>query len=318
MSGADTQKIFRVASVQKPFSMLGNGMLQDERLTIEARGFLASIMSRGPNWIFHISWAQKAHGIGRDKAYRIINELVKEGYCIRTRQIARSGQVVSWEYHFTDCPELYHEQSEAQQRVSPDPENQEVVESVTFVPVPEKPDPAQPDPENQDAYKGKTLRKNRKEENTDTTARDALPDGGRKDQPEAKAKLNGRNPAQGRLLESVSPTSTARACFEQFRSVAQEVGFIEPKIMTASREAGIRQILQTYGEASWAQALANARNSVFLKGNNGAGWVMSLDDMLKEKIYVRLLEGGFVGKPTLVVGDGSSYSKNGTYTGRTL
>jgi hypothetical protein len=63
--------IFRVANRHKPYAQLGNGMLRDSRLSFEARGVLAFILSFPSNWHFGLAWLCRDQGIGRDKARRI-------------------------------------------------------------------------------------------------------------------------------------------------------------------------------------------------------------------------------------------------------
>ncbi len=119
------QTVFRVARTHKPYAQLGNAMLQDKRLSIEARGLLGSIMSRPTNWRFHVSWLMAEHAIGRDKTYRLVRELMAGGYCIRSQERTASGAWGPIEYVFTDDPPSF----------------------AALPPLPEKPD-AVPRPEN--------------------------------------------------------------------------------------------------------------------------------------------------------------------------
>jgi hypothetical protein len=98
------QTIFRVASRQKPYAQLGNGMLRDKRLSFEARGALAFILSFPSNWQFALAWFCRDQGIGRDRARRIIREHVTTGYCVRTQERTPSGSWGSITYTFTDEP----------------------------------------------------------------------------------------------------------------------------------------------------------------------------------------------------------------------
>ena len=102
--GERPRTIFRIASRHKPFAQLGNGMLRDQRLSLEARGALSFILSYPENWKFHEAWFCRETGIGRDKARRIIRELLDVGYCHRRRRRAPDGTLGAAEYIFTDEP----------------------------------------------------------------------------------------------------------------------------------------------------------------------------------------------------------------------
>jgi hypothetical protein len=75
--------ILRVASRHKPYAQLGNAMLRDKRLSFEARGVLAFILTYPSNWQFGLAWLCRDQDIGRDRARRIIREHVTAGYCQR-------------------------------------------------------------------------------------------------------------------------------------------------------------------------------------------------------------------------------------------
>ena|SRR5215831_8332416 len=130
------QTIFRVASRHKPYAQLGNGMLRDKRLSLEARGALAFILSFRSNWRFGLAWLCRDQAIGRDRARRIINEHVTAGYCQRGRTRNDDGTLGQYEYVFTDEPECL---------ASPAPENPTVV-TTDWKPVAGEPALANPTP----------------------------------------------------------------------------------------------------------------------------------------------------------------------------
>ena len=68
---------------QKEFVCLKNSVLQDGNLSIEALGLWAHCMSRPDNWTFHISQLCQHFGVGKNKLYKIINQLIAEGYAFR-------------------------------------------------------------------------------------------------------------------------------------------------------------------------------------------------------------------------------------------
>jgi hypothetical protein len=117
---ATDRTIFRVASRHKPYAQLGNAMLRDTRLSFEARGVLAFILTYPSNWQFGLAWLCRDQAIGRDRARRIIREHVAVGYCQRGRTRNADGTLGAYEYVFTDEPECLPPQPEKASVVTTD------------------------------------------------------------------------------------------------------------------------------------------------------------------------------------------------------
>ena len=130
-----TRTIFRVASRQKPYSMLGNDALRDERLSLEARGALCFILSWPEDWRFNLDWLMRETGIGRDKARRIVKDLEAHGYCKLTRVRNADGTLRDYEHLFTDEPSHL---------LKPAPENPSPASATAGVQVPGHPKPVNP------------------------------------------------------------------------------------------------------------------------------------------------------------------------------
>jgi DNA-binding MarR family transcriptional regulator len=123
------QRIFRGRHTSN-FSALSNKIWEDEKLSVEAKGTLGYLLSRPPNWHVRIAQVGRKLRIGRDKLYRIIDELIGAGYLER-RQGRKGGAFRPVSYYVRDA-------------------------SVANLSRPEKPYPAQPyaaqpDTANQDA-----------------------------------------------------------------------------------------------------------------------------------------------------------------------
>jgi hypothetical protein len=84
------QRIFR-GRHKSNFSALSNGIWEDEKLSIEAKGTLGYLLSRPPNWHVRITQVGRKLNIGRDKLRRIIRELIEAGYVERVQ--VRKGKV---------------------------------------------------------------------------------------------------------------------------------------------------------------------------------------------------------------------------------
>lgn len=129
------------------YAIIPNGVAEDMRLTFEARGVLCYLLAKPNDWRVEIRDLMRSGGIGRDKVYRILNELLSAGYIERRRNRNENGTISEVEYIVYDDPvpdELpFPEKPEV---AIPLPEKPEMAS-----PLPEKPYPAKPYPENTDA-----------------------------------------------------------------------------------------------------------------------------------------------------------------------
>lgn len=82
------------------FAQIPNQWLRDNRLSLEARGLLAQIMSHAPGWNLSIQSIASQNNIGRDKVRRILNELFEYGYLERSETQAHDekGRLVGFDY----------------------------------------------------------------------------------------------------------------------------------------------------------------------------------------------------------------------------
>jgi hypothetical protein len=96
------------------YTQIGNAMLRDERLSLEARGCLSLALSRPENWQFS---GRRFFGKG-SRGYRICHEVVRFGYCRRTRERKPDGTWGPIAFEFTDVPNAF----------APLPQNREVVD----------------------------------------------------------------------------------------------------------------------------------------------------------------------------------------------
>jgi len=131
------------------FAIVPNAIAEDDRISFEARGMLVYLLAKPNDWEVRIGDLQRAGSIGRDKAYRILGELIDAGYVTRSKQRRPGGTYGETEYVIYDDPvpdQLPLPRPENPDVVTPHPEIPEMV-----APLPEKPHPAEPYPGNQDA-----------------------------------------------------------------------------------------------------------------------------------------------------------------------
>jgi hypothetical protein len=119
---------------------ISRALTQDRRLSFEARGVLAYLLSKPSDWIVRIQDLQKEGGCGRDRIYRILKELRDAGYLHRDQERQPNGLFIwgpyrVYEQPFTDKADMVAQQQDASQ---PFTENTEV-EPYTPLPYTVKP-----------------------------------------------------------------------------------------------------------------------------------------------------------------------------------
>jgi hypothetical protein len=82
------------------FAQIPNDWLRDDRLSLEARGLLAQIMSHRPGWNLSIRSISAQNRIGKEKVRRIIEELMRFEYLERSEKQGKDekGRMTSYDY----------------------------------------------------------------------------------------------------------------------------------------------------------------------------------------------------------------------------
>jgi predicted transcriptional regulator len=75
----------RTKKQKTPYTSISRVLLQDPRLTFEARGLASYLLSKPDNWEIDVDALIRESPAGRDAIYRIIKELCNEGYLIREK-----------------------------------------------------------------------------------------------------------------------------------------------------------------------------------------------------------------------------------------
>jgi hypothetical protein len=122
---AKPQSVYRAQGASCYFTTISNALLQDERLSHEAKGLLCELLSRPANWEITVRGIMKTGLAGREKVYRMLKEAENCGY-IRSEGQERdaSGKMGRNRYVVADIgAEIL-----AEQRVSPRAENPTTVE----------------------------------------------------------------------------------------------------------------------------------------------------------------------------------------------
>lgn len=85
---------------EHPYVMISKAMLKDKSISPQSKGVLCYLLSLPDNWKTNPCQVADALGIGEDRIYTALNELIKEGYCVRTRTRNEKGQWNPYKYEF--------------------------------------------------------------------------------------------------------------------------------------------------------------------------------------------------------------------------
>lgn len=77
---------------KKGFVVLFRSAAQDDRLSLEARGLFALMVSLPENWSYTVAGLAKKAGCGREKARRLLQELQTVGYLVREQSHDDGGK----------------------------------------------------------------------------------------------------------------------------------------------------------------------------------------------------------------------------------
>lgn len=95
---------YNVHRRQKPFTMVGNDLINDENLSWAAKGLLIYLVSKPDNWKVYKSDIVKHATNSKDSVSGIFKELRNTGYMTLTRFINEGGKVIAWNYDFYEEP----------------------------------------------------------------------------------------------------------------------------------------------------------------------------------------------------------------------
>lgn len=131
--------------IEHGYTTMPRAALEDARLSYEARGLLGYLLAKPNDWRVHVTDLCKAAGpkaCGRERIYRILDELKAAGYIAFGQARGADGRKLPGEYTVTDepgsIPTVESPQSEKPDAAQPDAA---------------QPDAGQPRAANQDAYK---------------------------------------------------------------------------------------------------------------------------------------------------------------------
>lgn len=88
----------------RAYAAIPNAAMRDTRISIEARGLLALLMTYSDDWTFVVDHLQQVTGCGRDKMRGMLKELAAAGYVVREVLRGKGGHVAGTEWMIVDDP----------------------------------------------------------------------------------------------------------------------------------------------------------------------------------------------------------------------
>lgn len=119
---------------KKGFVVLFRSAAQDERLSLEARGLFALMVSLPENWSYTVAGLAKKAGCGREKARRLLQELQTVGYLVREQSHDGGGKFSGSVYVLQDEAPLPENPSNGETKTSPLPKKPTTAEPSTAGP----------------------------------------------------------------------------------------------------------------------------------------------------------------------------------------
>lgn len=95
-------------------------------------------------------------------------------------------------------------------------------------------------------------------------------------------------------ISSKKESVSIEEAISAYNELADEIGLPKAQRFTESRRTALRLRLEECGGLEgWAVALAKIRGSPFLRGENDRGWRASLDFMLRQSSFTKIMEGAY-------------------------
>jgi len=102
---------------ENPYVQIHSNTLQDYSLSLEATGLLCRFLSNRADFVFHIKVICKQMKLGKDKLYRLLNELIDNGYGFRyqhredkTKRFSNIEYIILEEKSSPEQIEVYREE----------------------------------------------------------------------------------------------------------------------------------------------------------------------------------------------------------------
>ena len=98
-----TEQFINKSTLKDNYSVVPNAMINDIGLDADCLAVMMYLLSKPSNWVVKPTNIQNRFKFGRDKTYRIINQLVKRQYIVREEH-RTEGKYASFSYYVYDSP----------------------------------------------------------------------------------------------------------------------------------------------------------------------------------------------------------------------
>jgi len=98
-----TEQFINKSTLKDNYSVVPNAMINDVGLDADCLAVMLYLLSKPNNWIVKPTNIQNRFNFGKDKAYRIINQLIKKQYIVREEH-RNEGKYSSFTYYVYDSP----------------------------------------------------------------------------------------------------------------------------------------------------------------------------------------------------------------------
>lgn len=95
----------------KDYTRVKNGFVNDESLSLEAKGFMLVLLSFPDDWEFSIKGLAYRLKLSEYNVMRLIKELKSAGYVTQKKVKNKRGQFVTYEWDVYDLPELNNDRT---------------------------------------------------------------------------------------------------------------------------------------------------------------------------------------------------------------
>lgn len=85
---------------EHPYVMISKSMLKDKSISPQSKGVLCYLLSLPDDWKTNPRQVAEAMGVGEERIYTALRELIKENYCLYSRNRNESGQWGPSRYEF--------------------------------------------------------------------------------------------------------------------------------------------------------------------------------------------------------------------------
>ena len=98
-----SEQFINKSTLKDNYSVIPNNMLNDEGLDSDCLAVMVYLLSKPSNWIVKPTNIQNRFKFGRDKTYKVINQLVARKYIVREEH-RTEGKYTSFSYYVYDSP----------------------------------------------------------------------------------------------------------------------------------------------------------------------------------------------------------------------